>query len=406
MAGLGFMGGMGTVAGGLMQGYAQGQQLQQQQDTADYLKTQRDRSLAEQGREDQLRKDNQGVAQKEDVQVEDPSVPPVQGAEPADGYGPVQQTPVTKTVSKDRNQDAVFRDYASNYLKQGDITKAAEFNEKADKLAFQRTGRQVNEILAGGGDFYSKAKAAAEAFHNDPFGGGIKGDPVQNKDGSITLNLINKDNPGVVTPKTYANEKAFSEALQAHYAPDTYTKIQDARILLQQKIAEERAKGHVVGAGGAFVPGEGDTRKPFINDTGFIPALDSDGNPIIGPDGQPAMVRPGTKGAPKGAAGPKVGEVPKAIELGLKGNEGLIPAATSIASILQQNNPDMPPDTPHALAVEAAKGQNVKTQFDPKTGMFTRHYTDIAETDPKSGQPLRYATNKTYLVDALSLIHI
>jgi hypothetical protein len=295
---------------------------------------------------------------------------------------------------------------ANAYKKSGNIAQYSANVEKSQKLTLEDANRQATALMANADTMplMDYAKAAANIFSSDSLPFSIKSvspDPAGSDGVMLT---VQNDQNGNQRSVTFKDSATLSRALQSMYQPETFNKIATTRAESAARVAEEIAKNPYHNVSPGAIAMDKRTGKPVLeNDTGYVPARDADGNPIIGADGQPAIVHPTSgrgAGAGKSSAAPKVGEVPKAIELGLKGNEGLIPAATSIASILQQNNPNMPPDTAHALAIEAAKGQNIKTQFDPKTGMFTRHYTDISETDPKTGQPLRYATNKTYLVDA------
>jgi hypothetical protein len=383
MAGIGFMGGLGAAGNGFMEGMNQAQDRKAMLEEREFVKGQRQRKLDEQGREDQLRNDIKNTSQTENVQVEDPDAPPVMGAEPAyDGVGPVQQTPALKTVTKDRNQDAVYRDYAAAYQKQGDIAKAAEFNEKADKLAFQRTGRQVNEVLTGGGDLYTKAKRASELFHDDPFGGGVKGDPIKNEDGSVTLNLYNKDNPGKVFPKTFKSEQELAESLQSHYSPETYAKLQDTRMKINEEIAKNPYQTVAPGATAL----DKRTGKPVYNNPTdrTVTGYDDQGNAIFGkPIGGMGTGAGGGAGkAGKGGATDPASAALAHYDNITQHSEDKLPIdqsaqARDYVSRLATTNPSMPPAMVSRVAIAAAKDPSkLVPAINPDTGLIDTVFDD------------------------------
>ncbi|MBU3577604.1 hypothetical protein [Polynucleobacter sp. UK-Kesae-W10] len=398
MAGLGFFGGMGTLSGGIMQGYQQGAQLQNQQDTADFLKTQRDRALKEQARDDTVREGIANTPTTETYQTPDPSVIPTEAPVQDGSMGPNQAAPAPMIdATRDRRQDDVLRDYAKLYKSTGNIEKYMDFNEKADKIGWNRASQQYNQLVTNSAGMSAEqvAKAAAEIYHNDPFAGGIKEKPVVNSDGTITVNVFNK-NTGATNQSTFKNKDDLLASLQPMYQPEAFAKLQAAKqemaLKAQEKMYEERAK--------TVVMKPGDVAYSRDNLDGPLKESASNATPPKGYEDVTDPTTGTTRRVKIGGSGGSGGGVPKAIELGLKGNEALIPSATNISSILLQNNPNMPEAQANALAIEAANGKNMKSTFDMSTGQFNRHFTDVAEIDPKTNQPTRYATNKTYLVDS------
>jgi hypothetical protein len=171
-----------------------------------------------------------------------------------------------------------------------------------------------------------------------------------------------------------------------------------AQLELQRDIAKENAKPVVVPMGGAFIPGKGDQRQPFVNENNLVPALDSNGQPMFDDNGKPLMVRP-TKGGASASAGGAPGKVPDAIEKALKGNESGIATATELAAAFRANNPGMPVDQANGLGIRAATGANRRAVFNPNTGMFDEYFDDKPTLD-KDGKPTGFATNKSYLIQS------
>lgn len=410
MAGLGFMGGLGAAGNGFMEGMNQAEDRKALLEERAYLKSQRQRKLDEQAREDKLRSDIQGVATTEDIEVPDDSAPapasttnengvtvtpvrvPGQDSVEASGDkqieipGTTPIAPTMKTVKRDRQQDAIWRDYAKAYQAQGDIAKAAEFNEKADKYAFQRTGRQVNEVLTGGGDLFTKAQRAADLFDKDPFGGGVKGAPIKNEDGSVTLNLYNKENPGKVFPKTFKNERELAESLQSHYSPETYAKIVDARIKAQENAMDPSKRFLRVG-NSVY-----DTATQTFQSGPVPPGFVYDGE---GADGQPRYVRGGTGGGSGAGAGSGSGSgkgkgVPadatsaalSHFDSVVQHSEDKLPIdqasqARDYVSRLATTNPNMPPAMVSRVAIAAAKDPNkLVPAINPDTGLIDTVFDD------------------------------
>jgi hypothetical protein len=367
-----------------------------------YLESQRARLIEEQQRADQERKDLQGIKTTEEYQAENPDwVEPVRKDDEGNDMPGVTDAGKTITATRNRSQAAITGDIANAYKKSGNIAQYTANTEKAQKLTLDDANKQATALMAqaDGMPLMDYAKAAANIFSSDalPFSiKGVKEDPA----GGVVFTVQNDQN-GVQRQVPFKDTASINRALQSMYQPETFQKLQADKAASANRIAEDVAKERAK----TVTTKPGETVQMWDPATNSYKEVASNSAPPNGYEdvtdpntGVTRRVKIGTSGGNKGAT--KTGQVPQAIELGLKGNEALIPAATSIASILQQNNPNMPPETAHALAVEAAKGQNVKTTFDPSTGLFNRHYTDIAEVDPKTGQPLRYASNKTYLVDA------
>lgn len=408
---LNFLAGLGQAAMGFQQGYDRSEDREiakknMEEDRAyarqqrQFQAAQQQRALDEQKREDEFRAGLQGVQTTETI--ENPATQTIYGNQAPvvrdeDGNlmpGAVE-TPAQK-VTRQRNKEDVYADYAAMATKAGKMDQALKFNDMADQASHQRAAtlfQQWSASTADNANLYDAATQAAKIYNNDRLPGKVKG-IQQNGDGSITVQMFNSST-GATLPRTFKSVEELKQGLEGYYSPETYNAYikskRDAAIKSQEEINKERAKGYVVAPGAAFMPGAGDTRKPFVNDNGMV------WNGDYNPDGSPTMVKPG-KGTGPGAG--KSGDVPKAISEGLKGNEGLIPAATTISFGLQQNNPGMPDHVANALAVNAAKGTNMTRTFNPQTGMFERHYTDKAEIDPKTKQPIGFATGKTYLIDS------
>jgi len=377
---------MGSAAGGFMQGYQQGVQLQNQQDTAEFQKTQRERTLQEQGREDKLRKDLQGVASTETVETENPSYieNPVLKDDDGNDMPAAPAQPKTITTTRERTQDAIFRDYAKAYQAQGDVAKAAELNEKADKYGFQRSGRQAQELIASSSGanvtLADMAKRAGEIFHNDPFGGGIKG-VTENDNGTVTVKMFNKDTQKEVE-RVFGSKTQLAESLQAYYSPEMYAKIQEARIKAQEN-AMDPSKRYMRVGNSVY-----DTATSTFKEGPVPPGFVYDGE---GADGQPRYVRAGSGGGGAGSGagagkagkgdGNDIGGATKLLTEFLGKSDGSPEGAArqaravSLLDPLYQANPGMSPRTAAAIAADAAADPTkVTMQLDKKTGLIGKVY--------------------------------
>lgn len=413
---------MGGLAGAFMKGYDQTEDREIakkafvedrafQKTQREFQNSQNKRTTEEQQRDDAYRTGMQGVQTTTET-IDVPATQTVYGKEERvvrDQNGNLMpgavETPAQKTV-RQRNRDDILADYAAVAKKAGKHDLAMKFDEQAELASHQRSAelfRQWDAATPADGDLMSAVKQAQQIYNGDRLPGKIE-DFAPAPDGKgVVLRMANKLT-GQAVDLPIKDVADLKQRMEAYFSKDTYnayTKAKrEAAVKSAEKIAEERAKGHVVPAGGAFVPGAGDTRQPFQNDTGYVPATDADGNPILGPDGQPTMVKPGTRGAGAGAGG--AGKVPDVIKETLKGNESMISSAAAISDSLQSRYPQFKanPLQAHNIAINAAKGVNMEVTLDPQTGLFNRHYNDVATKDEKGNDAPGYFTGQKLQIDS------
>lgn len=239
MSALGFLGGLGTTVGAMQKGYEQSEDREAIRKEREFLAGQRQRKLDEQKRADDLRNADAGVATTEEI--DDPNWKPAPASERgvaqvtvnedgSESVIPAEPQQSAPKISRKRDWDSIYRDYSANRLKIGDTVGAIEFEQKADKLAFDRASRKFNE-LASGAETMSLpqlARSYAQIFHNDPFGGKVD-DVVDNPDGSVTIKTSNKET-GVNKVVTYKSKDELTSSLQGYYQPETRAKIQQAQL--------------------------------------------------------------------------------------------------------------------------------------------------------------------------------
>lgn len=291
----------GAIAGGINQGMdmnrrdeqlkeqleSMRQQREQQKQQSEFLQNQQQRMKDKQAKEDRFETESAEIAP------------------PGDVYGAGEEGP-TKTT---QTQAGYARQLAGAYARKGDAAKANDLYRWADENAARAAGQRALSTLSGlpaNASPYEILSAVAPGVTEDGSPVGVR-NVTKNDDGSATAELYNKST-GFSTKQTFRDQKALKEALLAHYSPEMYNKLLERRQAAQEKIDAERAKGVVLPAGGAFIPGEGDTRKPVSNSTGYVP--DPEGR--LDADGRPIMVKPNAAGS---SAGSGVGKGGKSADL-------------------------------------------------------------------------------------------
>lgn len=235
-----FLGGLGNFATSFMRGYEQAEDREAMLKQRQFEESQRQRKLDEQRRADELRTADASVLTTEEVEV--PGTKTIYGKEAPvvrDDDGNLMpgavETPAT-TVKRQRSWDAIMRDYAANRQKVGDVAGALEYEQKAQKLGFERSAREFSQWSSGvaGMSLDKAAEGFAKIYSGDPFGGRVQ-NIRKNADGSVTMELVNKDGG----PNHEATFKSVAEMVnmgRAYYQPETFAKLQEA----QQKAAIER----------------------------------------------------------------------------------------------------------------------------------------------------------------------
>lgn len=312
-----------------------------------------------------------------------------------------------KKVTRSRQWDAIYRDYAENRRKAGDLAGALEFTDKANKFAAQRSANAFLQVQAEAGtkDVVSIAQEIGKIFDSDPMNGGTKS--IEAIEGGVRMTIYNKDT-GKTSTREFTGPKAREDliaAFQPYFRPEAYAKLLEK----QGEIAAEIAKNPYTSvAPGAALIDRRTGRVVAENTTGYVPALDASGQPIVDSEtGEQVMVRgsAGKTGAAAGGGKGKSGtsgtsgDTPGAIKDTLKDNPTAIASATELAAAFRTNHPGMPVETANALGVRAASGVGRTMTFNPATGTFDEYFRDDPQKDDK-GNVIGYGTGKTYLIQS------
>lgn len=394
-----FFGGLGNFATSFMKGYEQSEDREAMLKQRQFEEGQRQRKLDEQRRADQLRAADQGVATTETVQ--EPETKTIEG-QPAlvtrDDEGNLMPGAVEtpgKTTTRQRSWDSIYRDYAANRHKAGDIAGAMEFDDKANKVAAQRAANAFLQVQADAGSKspLQLAQEIGKIFDSDPMNGGTKS-IEQLPDGGVRMTLFNKDT-GQTSTREFKGPKAREELLAAftpYFRPDSYAKLLDK----QSEIQAEILKNPYQQVPGGYI----DKRTGKFNATMVgqdIIGYNADGSPIYGSRGQGAGSGSSGSGSKKGAKTP----VDDAMEIlkdsmGGKGDGSPEGAAryTRAQSYLDgifTTNPNVSPRTAAAIAADAsADPTKITLQLDNRTGQVSKVY---ANPDFEGGRQFNLGPN-------------
>lgn len=409
MSALTFLGGLANEYNAVRTGMDEEQARKEHAEDRAYQREQRDlqrrqqqRVLGEQAREDAKRSIlSDGPAPGDEVEADAPpdllAPPPVApgpqqieaAAQPGANPLPAPAAPVRER--RPLTQDAWLRSKADRMAANGFIDESLKYREQADQIGMQRSAMQFQQIKANsaGKDPVAIANEVASVYNRDPMHGQITKIGPSASGTGVSITARNKLT-GTEMTREYETPKALLDSLEAYYSPKTYADyaqgVRDAASKAQAKMDEERAKGHVVAPGAAFVPGAGDTRQPFVNNNGMV------WSGSYNPDGSPEMVRPGRGGAggaggAGGGSGKGAGKVPDAaadvdkIFKGMLEHTALKDAAPAAVARAQTLARQFAAETGQdaTVAVEAAINAatdptKVKTKFDPKTGQIVDAY--------------------------------
>lgn len=252
-----------------------------------YQSGQQARTVTEQGRADTLRSDLANIKDTTTTDLRDPSAPQVDD----DGAPSAAALPAMKTTKLLPDQQ--LRQAAAAYAKAGDFANATKHQEQADKVGWDRSTKNFQELQASSASTAATAldvaNQAAKIFSSDPFSGKVT-NVRDDGNGGVTIDATNRET-GEVRTKSFANKAELLESLHSYYSPATYQTLQAQRqqalMKRNDKIAEEQAKPITTPAGGITTPGVGDPRARVDNTNGLV------WNGSYNPDGSPTMVKPG-----------------------------------------------------------------------------------------------------------------
>lgn len=198
-----------------------------------------------------------------------------------------------KRVTVNRTEDEKAMDLAALYQKAGRPEEALKYIDYANRIAFQRSTRLMDQVEANaeGKSLYNVAKEVGTVFHDDPFFGGIK-NITPNADGSVSITAFNKQT-GSESTKTYTDASQLLNSARAYYTPETYQAMRQAAAAAKYKVMEEQAKPVIVPMGGSVVQ---NGKIVTTNETGLVQATDKNGEPMFDSAGKPVMVRGGSGG--------------------------------------------------------------------------------------------------------------
>ena len=416
MSALGFVGGLGGFANSFMQGYEKSEDREQLQKDRDQLRKDREfqaqqreyeqgqqrRKMDEQKRADDLRAADSAVQTTETTSA--PAEGTVYGNQAQvmrdeDGNlmpGAVETSPA-QNVTRQRQWDSIYRDYAANRQKSGDTAGALDFTDKANKLSAQRSANAFMQLQADAGSKTPAelAREIGKIFDADPMNGGTKSiEELPN--GGVRMTLYNKDT-GKTSTKEFTGEKARERLLadfNAYFRPEAYAKLLDKRIenqdtrtaeLLKPYTLRPGEKRQVMGADGKVLTiGEGNLPK------GYELVTDESGNVVMRPS---ATAGKTTSKAPKTS----VEEAQELMKDALGKADGSPEGAaryTRAVSYLDgvfAGNPNVSPRIAAAIASDAAADPSrVTMQIDNRTGQVSKVYRN---PDFESGRQFNLGAN-------------
>ena len=387
--------GLGTFANNFMKGYEQSEDREYLKQQRDFERTQQQRKLDEQKREDEFRTGIQGVATTE--QVIEPAKTTMYGQDAPvvrDDEGNLlpgaAETPA-KTVTRQRNREDVLMQYADIARKSGKIDQAMKFELDAEGESHKRASalyRQWAGSLTPQADLLTEAQKVSQIFNGDKLPAQVRG-IRQAPDGKGVVAQMYDKNTQQTMDFRVENVQQLRDWFESYYSPETwaaYTKSKrEAALKAQEKAAEpytlkpgeERRVGNqVIGR----------------NDTAYT----------IGPNGEPVPLKPGAgsgsgTGSKKGAK-TVVDEASEYLKdaMGGKGDGSPEGAAryTRAQSYLDgifTTNPNVSPRTAAAIAADAsADPTKITLQLDNRTGQVSKVY---ANPDFEGGRQFNLGPN-------------
>lgn len=392
MSALGFLGGLGQFANSFQQGYEKSEDRETALKERQFLEGQRQRKLDEQKRADELRNADSGIKTTEEI--DDPNfvpapVSPNQVAQVTineDGTETVAAPPAPQAapkITRQRQWDAIYRDYAANRQKAGDTAGALEFTDKANKIAAQRSANAFLQVQAdaAGKSPVQLAQEIGKIFDSDPMNGGTKSiEPIE---GGVRMTLFNKDT-GQTSTKDFTGPDASKKLLDAfnpYFRPDSYAKLLEKRIETQDARTAELLKPYtlrpgekrqVVGADGKVMTiGENPTDRVQIGE-------DAEGNPIYGkPAGTGRGAGTGSGKAPKESIDAATDLLKDFLGKADGSPESAQRQARAVSLLdgIYSGNPGVSPRTAAAIAADAsADPSRVSLQIDNRTGLIGKVY--------------------------------
>ena len=246
---------MSLDLGGLAAGYQGYQQAEQQEqlrrqglEDRQFQQGQRARLLDTQQRADALRDANAAIPTEVTTDtVLNPDRATTMPTVDDSGDPSAAQLPVTTTTTRQTTPGEQLRALAINHKKAGDIDSYMKYTQAADKSDWDRSAKAIGDIEANsaGRPLVDTVTAAADVFTKDPYGGKV--DNIKaNPDGTVTFDTVNEHTKERV-PRTVKSQAELFDMLRAHYSPDTFDQIRQAKAKHMWEMENESFKAKVKG---------------------------------------------------------------------------------------------------------------------------------------------------------------
>lgn len=388
--GIGFKGGLAAFIDGYSQGEQQNYQRARQKSEDDWVKSQRERTVAENKRQDELRDklashDNTAPEQVDNF------------VNAADGAGNV---PRAGTGQRRQKTDAeTLEDYAGIY-QPTDPGKALELRGKAKELTARDYAQKFNQFRAAAADLpvAEQVKQAVGIFNDAPNPGMISNVQVDPVTGAVSFDAFNKAT-GQRVQRNFQDPQQLISDLHAFVSPESYqaeAAARQAHALKQQETVVLPANSKLVTKTGRAVA-NGNTTQGLIN---------------VGTEDNPQWVQGGSGAGGKGQKPPVEqarGLISDALEKSdIKAKDPAAYARTvGIADHLYATNPSLAPGIAANIATTAAADEAsaapkfVRLRLNPDDGTVSKVYSN---PDHEGGRTFNIGRNAASLQQFSELV--
>lgn len=370
-----------------------------------YQAGQQKRTLDDQAREDLYRESMGGVKSTEEIDDANfvqpaPSEQPVAqvtiGEDGSETVQPANAPVQAPKISRQRNKDDVFAEYAEIARKAGKVDVALKFDEQAAAESMKRGKAlfaQWSASTPDTGNLESAIKQATQIYNGDRLPGQVQGYKM-NPDGSATVNIKNTAT-GQAVPVTFKNVAELKQGLEGYYSPETLDAYRKSLREAAIKRREEMEKPRTLRPGERLLmpTKDGGFTSVAENPTDRVQiGEDADGNPIYG---KPSKYLRGTgqggtggDGDGEGGTGSKkkgktpldvaTSSVMDAIKESAESKTlnadqliGVQATARELVANAARNGQELDPYVAGKVALTAVlKPESVKPAYNPATGQF------------------------------------
>ncbi len=205
---------------------------------------QRERLVADQQRQDQLRARLSAIPETRQVDTRPQAIREITID---DNEGPsATQIPVMQSAPRARWQ--VMKDRASAFREAGEIEKADAYEEVSRREQFAEGVRRFNQLRAGAAtmDLPSLAQAAARIFNEDPLPAEVT--DIKTAGQGLQFTILDRTS-GRTVPLTVSSKEELLSALEGHYSPETYAAARQAEAAAALATRKELEKPVALGPG-------------------------------------------------------------------------------------------------------------------------------------------------------------